>query len=89
MTTFRHRIEFRPGEYPRVRFCVDGHEGCVYLHRLVAFADGKLPHLWSYHDVHHKDADPWNNNPDNLDAMPRWEHADREAHVANLSLPRR
>jgi hypothetical protein len=35
-------------------------------------------------DVHHKDCDGWNNHPDNLEAVPRWEHAEREPHVANL-----
>lgn len=89
MVTFHHRVEFRPGEYPRVRFCVDGWEGCVYLHRLTAYAHGKLRYLWSYYDVHHKDADPWNNDPSNLEAKPRWEHARVEPHVANLTLPPR
>lgn len=38
------RIEFVPGEYPRIRYYHDGREWYFYLHRLVGYAHGVIDH---------------------------------------------
>lgn len=48
-----------------------------YLHREVyEQARGPIP---AGHDVHHRDGDPENNNPDNLEVLPRGEHRRQHA----------
>lgn len=88
MSTFTvdPRVEFDTAGYVRLRCCEQGTEYCVYLHRLTAYAHEELDDLWSAEHVHHRDADPWNNHPDNLEALTPDEHAEREPHVANFNL---
>lgn len=80
------RVEFRTDHYPRLRVRDPelGEDRFVYLHRLTAYAHGLIDDLWAPVDVHHINCDGWDNRPENLEALERWEHAEKEAQVANL-----
>ncbi|MDZ7729921.1 MAG: HNH endonuclease [Natrialbaceae archaeon] len=70
------RVEFDVDHYPRIRVWDSraGHDRYLYLHRLTAFAHGRLDSLWSDLHVHHLDHDGWNNSPENLEATEPAEH---------------
>lgn len=80
------RVEFRTDHYPRIRVYdpLKGQDRFVYLHRLTAYAHGLIDDLWEPVDVHHINCDGWDNMPGNLEALSRWEHAEKEPQVANL-----
>lgn len=60
------RTYFRPSH-------ADKQRGCSFLHRDVWIAhNGPIPDGW---EVHHRDKNPLNNDPSNLEATPRDEHA--------------
>lgn len=82
------RIEFSPSHYPRIRVwdSDEGRDHFVYLHRLVAFAYGEIDDLWSDLIVHHKNADSWDNRPENLESMTPDEHEKAEPHCGNLKV---
>jgi len=88
MTTFTcgPRIEFDTAGYISLRFCHRSTEYRLYLHRLTAYAHGELESLDSDKHVHHVDADRWNNQPENLEAMTPDEHAEIDPHVANFQI---
>ena len=70
-------IELGPGRYWRLYHYENGEKYCVTLQRLVAYAHGELDHIRFEEDpreVHHKDEDPWNNSPENLEAVEIAEH---------------
>jgi hypothetical protein len=79
MVTVGPRIGFDPDRYVRLRVrCPEqGKDRVVYLHRLTAYAHGKLDALRFADDpreVHHLDGDKWNNDPDNLQAREPEDH---------------
>ena len=81
-------IEDNGDGYQRVRdYC--GGQSVVYVHQLVAIADGADPgKVFSngvYH-VHHRLPIPWLNIPGNLELVHWTEHVERESHVANLQV---
>lgn len=88
VTTVGPRVEFSTSHYPRLRVWHPEREVDVpiYLHRLTAYAHGEIDDLWSPLFVHHEDADPWNNRPENLRAVTRAEHEELEPHTANLKV---
>jgi len=61
------RIEWDPDHYPRMRVWDSRAERdrYLYLHRLVAFAHGKIDDLWEEKHVHHINGDSWDNRPGN------------------------
>jgi len=77
------RVEFDLNHYPRIRVwdAERGGDRYVYLHRLAAYAHGELDSLGDSRHVHHRDCDPWNNHPDNLEAMTPEEHDRRHEHT--------
>lgn len=81
------RVEFPPDHYPRIRVWhpEKGRDVFLYLHRCSAYAHGLIDDLWEEVDVHHLDCDRWNSRPENLEALDREAHAEREPHVSNLS----
>lgn len=81
------RVEFDPDHYPRIRYWDGEKEHYIYLHRLSAYAEGKLSSLWDDEHVHHTDCDSWNSRPENLEVVDPDEHARREPQVANLRAP--
>lgn len=92
MPTVGCRVEFQvsdgqPRHYPRIRVWDPraGKDRYLYLHRLTLYAHGEIDDLWGEWDGHHIDGDGWNNRPENLEAVTREEHAEREPHVSNLS----
>lgn len=78
------RVEFDTAHYPRIRVWDGERDHYLYLHRLTAYAHGLINDLWAPVDVHHVDCDGWNNDPLNLEAIPRHEHQEIEPHVGNL-----
>lgn len=87
------RVEFqhdeRPRHYPRIRVYDPraGKDRYLYLHRLTLYAQGEVEDLWGSWHGHHKDADGWNNRPENLEAVDPEEHERHEPQVANLRAP--
>lgn len=86
MVTFGPRVEFRVGKYPRLRVwdSEEQRDHYLYLHRLTAYAHGEMDSLWNAKEVNHIDKDSWNNHPENLEAVTREEHEQKEPHVSNL-----
>lgn len=79
MSTFtvNPRVEFDTKGHVRMRVYDDRRKGdrYLYLHRLVAYAHGKLDSVFddSLH-VHHENEDKWDNRPENLTAMEPERH---------------
>jgi len=75
------RVEFDPDHYPRLRVWDPraGHDRYLYLHRLTAYAHGEIDSLWSDDHVHHRDSDPWHNQPGNLEGLNPTEHGQTTA----------
>lgn len=72
----------RMGGYVQVSSSSNGSKKSVLLHRLIAYAAGKL----SFEElcdsntiVHHRNNIPWDNRPENLEAMSRGEHMEIHA----------
>lgn len=80
------RVEFTPGHYPRIRVWDpdEKRDHYLYLHRLTAYAHGIINDLWAPVDIHHANADGWDNRPENLEPLPRHVHQEIEPHVGNL-----
>jgi len=85
-TTVGPRIEFNTHGYISLRCYSEGTEYRLYLHRLTAYAHGEIDSLDSPMHIHHLDADPWNNHPENLEALTPEQHEQIDPHVANLRL---
>lgn len=65
-------------EYERVRIGIDYRVYKIYIHRLIAYANGELGHgdLFNYDKVvHHKSNHGLDNRHDNLEVMGRSEHS--------------
>lgn len=70
-------VQWGPERYPTLWIREGGQSYAVQLQRLAAYAHGKLDHIRFSGDpreIHHKDGDKWNNDPDNLEALDPWEH---------------
>jgi len=80
------RVEFDTDHYPRIRVWdpLAGHDRYLYLHRLTAYAHREIDSLWSEDHVHHRDRDPWNNQPGNLEGLDPDDHA--EVHCRSIPL---
>lgn len=78
------RLEFDPDHYPRIRVWDSraGHDRYVYLHRLTAYAHGRIDSLWSELHIHHKNHDRWDNRPTNLEARHPADHGRYHGGVA-------
>jgi hypothetical protein len=66
-------------EYLRCRAA--GSDDTVYVHQLLAIADGADPSevFRPHFDVHHRNHVPWDNRPENLRLEPAEEH--RRSHL--------
>lgn len=70
-------IESRPPDgRERVRFydSQEGRERYVFLYRLTAVAHGKLDSLADRRHIHHINGVPWDDRPENLEAVEPADH---------------
>lgn len=72
------QFKTRRDGYETVRHQIDGKVAVMRVHRLLAYAHGKISFSELFDrsvNVHHKSNIPWDNRPDNLEKMTHGDHS--------------
>jgi len=70
-------VQWGENRYPSLWIYEAGETFSVSLHRLCAYAHGKIDSIRYEKDdreIHHIDGNKWNNNPENLEALSKPDH---------------